>query len=151
MTTPPPTAADPSASVVAAQAALAGEHACVYGYGIVGAHLPGDAAAAHEALDEHRVRRDALTRLIRAAGAEPVAALSTYVPPSPVTDQTTATALAVTMEQRLGDLYADLVAAADSPELCGLAARGLVAVSRRQVQWGAAVDAFPGLEGRVAG
>ncbi|MBB5789891.1 ferritin-like domain-containing protein [Jiangella mangrovi] len=136
-------------SLDATQAALAGEHACVYGYGVVGAHLPDGGPAALSALAAHRERRDALTALIRAAGEDPVAAEPGYALPSPVTDEASARALAVLLEERLGGLYADLVGAADSPELRELAARGVVSVAVQALAWGGAPAAFPGLDGRV--
>ncbi|PZF80254.1 DUF4439 domain-containing protein [Jiangella anatolica] len=133
----------------AAQAALAGEHACVYGYGVAGAHLPDRAEEALGALTAHRSRRDALTALIVAAGAEPGAAEPGYALPSPVTDPASAQALAVLLEQRLGALYADLVGAAATPELRELAVRAVVASSVQALTWGGAPSAFPGLDGRV--
>ncbi|TDE14081.1 ferritin-like domain-containing protein [Jiangella asiatica] len=137
------------ASVEAAQAALAGEHACVYGYGVVGAHLPDDGVPARRALAAHRDRREALAAQLRAAGAEPVAAEPGYALPEPVSDESGARRLAATMEQRLAGLYADLVAAAATPELRELAARGVVTAAVDALTWGAAPVAFPGLDGRV--
>lgn len=151
MTTTPSPSAEPSGGpeVEAAQAALAGEHACVYGYGVLGAHLPDDAPAARAALATHRARRDQLTALIAAAGAEPVAAEPGYALPSPVTDEASALALGVLLEERLGALYADLAGAATTPELRELAVRGVVAVTVQALAWGGAPTAFPGLDGRV--
>ncbi|WP_198663520.1 ferritin-like domain-containing protein [Jiangella endophytica] len=145
--TPAPAAAD--AGIEAAQAALAGEHACVYGYGVVGAHLPGDAETARDALATHRTRRDELTALIVAAGSAPVAAEPGYALPSPVTDAASARALGVLLEERLGALYADVVGAATTPELRAFAVRGVVAATVQAIAWGGAPTAFPGLDGRV--
>lgn len=136
------------AGVEAAQAALAGEHACIYGYGVVGAYLPDDGEPAHQALAAHRARRDALAGLLRAAGADPVAAASTYALPSPVTDEASARALAALMEERLSALYADLVVAG-SPELRRLAAQGVVAAATQVARWAGTVTAFPGLDDRL--
>jgi hypothetical protein len=136
-------------SIDAAQAALAGEHACVYGYGVAGAHLPDGAESAHAALAAHRARRDALTALIRSEGADPVAAEPGYALPSPVTNEASAAALAVLLEERLGALYADLVGAATSPELREFAVRGVVAATVQALAWGGSAAAFPGLDGRV--
>lgn len=135
--------------VAAAQAALSGEHACIYGYGVVGAHLPGDAEPAHEGLQRHRARRDALAALLTADGVEPVAAAATYALPRPVTDAASAAQLARETERRLAALYADLVAAAGSPEMREFAARALVGANSAVLsQWEAAQVAFPGLHGR---
>jgi hypothetical protein len=137
--------------VAAAQAALAGVHACVYGYGVVGAHLPDGAEPAHEALAAHRAARDDLATLITEAGATPVAALSGYALPTPVTDETTAAALAALMEDRLVALYIDLVAATDegSAGLRALAAREVAAAGARLARWGGEPTAFPGLDERL--
>ncbi|TDD67943.1 DUF4439 domain-containing protein [Jiangella aurantiaca] len=152
-TTPAPTpsasAASADAGVEAAQAALAGEHACVYGYGVVGAHLPDGAEPAHAALAAHRSRRDELTALIGDAGADPVAAEPRYALPSPVTDEASAQALAVLLEERLGALYADVVGTATTPELREFAVRGVVMAAVQALAWGGAPTAFPGLDGRV--
>lgn len=136
-------------TIDAAQAALAGEHACVYGYGVVGAHLPDGGPAALAALAAHRDRRDALMVLIREAGADPVAAEPGYALPSPVTDGATARALAVLLEERLGALYADLVGTAETPELREFAVRGVVAAAVQALSWGGSPTAFPGLDGRL--
>ncbi|MYS45182.1 DUF4439 domain-containing protein, partial [Streptomyces sp. SID5998] len=48
--------------LTAAQAALAAEHAAVYGYGVVGGRIGRERRAeARTAYDAHRARRDALT------------------------------------------------------------------------------------------
>lgn len=134
--------------LTAAQAALAGEHACVYGYGVVGAHLSDDAETAARALQAHRGRRDDLAALIRAGGGEPEASAPTYELPQPVTDAASASKLAVLMETRLVALYADLVGAAQSGELREFAAQALVAASVARGRWGGEPVAFPGLSGR---
>ncbi|SDU76350.1 ferritin-like domain-containing protein [Jiangella alkaliphila] len=157
MTTPPSSAtpspstapAEPEGEVAAAQAALAGEHACVYGYGVAGAHLPDGVEAALAALTTHRTRRDELIALIAAAGAEPVAAEPGYALPAPVTDEASALTLAVLLEERLGALYADVVGVAITPELREFAVRGVVSATVQALAWGGAPTAFPGLDGRV--
>ncbi|RIQ34876.1 DUF4439 domain-containing protein [Jiangella rhizosphaerae] len=141
--------ASADAGVDAAQAALAGEHACVYGYGVVGAHLPDGAEPAHTALAAHRSRRDELAALIAGTGADPVAAEPGYALPSPVTDEASARALAVLLEERLGALYADVVGAATTPELREFAVRGVVMSAVQALSWGGSPVAFPGLDGRV--
>lgn len=148
--TTPAVPATPADAQAAAQAALAGEHACVYAYGVVGAHLDEDAAdTARAALAAHRSRRDALSTWIRADGGRPDAGFASYALPTPVTDDATARGLAAELEHRLGSLLADLVAASDDPALRELAARGLVDTALRAMTWsGTASPAFPGLDGR---
>ena len=58
----------------ALQAVLAGEHAAVYAFGVVGGRLRGvaDEYDASAAYDRHRARRDRVTAELLAAGASPV-------------------------------------------------------------------------------
>ncbi|NUR64772.1 MAG: DUF4439 domain-containing protein, partial [Streptomyces sp.] len=66
----------------ALQAALAAEHAAVYGYGVVGGRIREERRSeARAAYDAHRARRDALAREVRDLGAEPVAASAAYALP----------------------------------------------------------------------
>ncbi|WP_159057426.1 DUF4439 domain-containing protein, partial [Streptomyces scabiei] len=55
-----------SGELKAVQAALAAEHAAVYGYGVVGGKI-GQArqGEARSAYDAHRARRDRLVRVVR--------------------------------------------------------------------------------------
>lgn len=143
-------AAPPSAELDAMQALLAGEHSCVYGYGVVGAQLDGDAEdSAREGLEVHRARRDALEADIRALDAQPVAALPGYALPFPVTDAAEARQLAQTLEQRIQPLYIDLVGAA--PDVAGreFAARAVVDAAARAAAWTTQTTAFPGLQDRA--
>ncbi|HJU96942.1 MAG TPA: ferritin-like domain-containing protein [Jiangellaceae bacterium] len=131
----------------ALQAALAGEHACVYGYGLVGAHAgTRDEPAARAAYESHRARRDLLAAQLRARRAEPVAALPAYGVPFAVTDAVTASRLAGLLEERLAPLYADLVAVAANPVLREQAARALVETSVRSAGWTGGIRALPGLD-----
>jgi Domain of unknown function (DUF4439) len=80
--------------------ALRAEHAAIYGYGLVGAHL--DAATVPLALAAeaaHRSTRDALVVLLASRGQTPPPAELAYVPPAPVTDQAAALRLAITIEE----------------------------------------------------
>jgi len=81
-------------------AALRAEHAAIYGYGLVGAHL--DAATVPLALAAeatHRSTRDALVLRLSGQGAAPPPAEPAYTPPGQVTDQASALRLAVTIEE----------------------------------------------------
>jgi Domain of unknown function (DUF4439) len=80
--------------------ALRAEHAAIYGYGLVGAHLDaGTVPLALAAEAAHRSRRDALVVLLAARGRTPPPAELAYAPPAPVTDQAGALRLAVTIEE----------------------------------------------------
>jgi Domain of unknown function (DUF4439) len=86
-------------TVEALSAALSAEHAAVYGYGVVGAHLDaaGKAAAA-DAENVHRNRRDALILRLTQEKVTPPAAAAAYALPFQVTDRVTALKLAVALE-----------------------------------------------------
>ncbi|MEV5510479.1 ferritin-like domain-containing protein [Streptomyces orinoci] len=138
------------AALEAAQAALSGEHAAVYGYGVAGGHLEGARAAqAQEAYQAHRSRRDALERTVRELGGRPMAAAAGYRLPFPVTDADSAVRLAAELENRLAGVYADLVRAA-SGALRGEAAAALREAAVRSVRWQGDGVAFPGLAERAA-
>ncbi|MER7520826.1 ferritin-like domain-containing protein [Streptomyces sp. NPDC126499] len=133
----------------AAQAALAAEHAAVYGYGVVGARVGdgrrGEATAAYEA---HRARRDALRRTMRDLGGEPVAAAAGYALPFPVPDGAAAVRLAAVLEDRVAGVYSDLVRSADGP-LRRDAAAALREAAVRAVRWRGSDVTFPGLAERA--
>ncbi|WP_328422783.1 ferritin-like domain-containing protein [Streptomyces sp. NBC_00443] len=134
----------------ALQAALAAEHAAVYGYGVVGGRISQERRSeARAAYDAHRVRRDALAREVRDLGAQPVAASPAYALPFPVSDSPAAVRFATGLEDRLAGVYSDLVRAAEG-ELRGTAAEALREAAVRAVRWRGESVAFPGLAERAA-
>ncbi|HEU5158822.1 MAG TPA: ferritin-like domain-containing protein [Streptosporangiaceae bacterium] len=135
--------------VAALQAALAAEHATVYGYGVAGARLRGDAqATAHLLWQSHRAKRDRLADLIIARRAEPVAAAPAYRLPIQVTSSRTAGLLAAAMEDRLAAAYLALVGV-DEAKLRTLGAQSMQEAVIRACRWraGPTRSAFPGLGG----
>ncbi|MFF9818325.1 ferritin-like domain-containing protein [Streptomyces sp. NPDC014006] len=132
----------------ALQAALAAEHAAVYGYGVVGGRI-GTArrAEARAAYDAHRARRDALVREVRDRGARPVAAAAGYALPFPVPDADAAVRLAADLEDRVAGVYSDLVRAS-AGERRREAAGALREAAVRAVRWRGGSVAFPGLAER---
>ncbi|MFF0742051.1 DUF4439 domain-containing protein [Streptomyces sp. NPDC004111] len=132
-------------NVTAVQAALAAEHAAVYGYGVVGGRVgAGRRTEAKEAWDAHRSRRDALARTVRDLGGKPVAAQPAYALPFAVPDAAAAAKLAAVLEDRVAGVYSDLVRAADGP-LRREAAAALREAAVRAVRWRGSSVAFPGL------
>ncbi|MBU6245780.1 MAG: DUF4439 domain-containing protein [Actinomycetales bacterium] len=129
----------------ARNAAIAGEDACIYAYGIIGAHL---AAAgqrkARRALDSHRAWRD---RLLAAGDYVPGSAA--YELPFPVQDAAAARRLAILVEQRMVPAYADL-AASTSGDLRAQAVQAGCECAARSVAWGGPTQAFPGLDSPAA-
>ncbi|MGW0885167.1 ferritin-like domain-containing protein [Streptomyces sp. NPDC002671] len=136
------------AELSALQAALAAEHAAVYGYGVVGGQI-GEArrTEARAAYDAHRSRRNALAREVRDLGGRPVAANAGYALPFPVPDSAAAVRLAAQLEERLAGVYADLVRAATGARR-GSAAAALREAAVRAVRWSGESVAFPGLAER---
>ncbi|WP_427894485.1 ferritin-like domain-containing protein [Kribbella sp. GL6] len=129
----------------ALQAALAGEHAAMYGVGVAGGKLNGARFTAATALfGAHRDNRDHLSALIVAAGQTPVAAEPAYQLPQPVTNAATATALILSVERRIAAVYGDLVEAAEQAPVRLFAIDALQTAAGNQLAWGGAPVAFPG-------
>ncbi|MFE5483284.1 ferritin-like domain-containing protein [Streptomyces sp. NPDC056527] len=133
----------------AAQAALAAEHAAVYGYGVVGGRIGTERRTeATSAYEAHRARRDGLRRTVRDLGGEPAAAAAGYELPFPVPDTAAAVRLAAVLEDRVAGVYSDLVRAAEGP-LRRDAAAALREAAVRAVRWRGTDVTFPGLAERV--
>ncbi|MFD8234255.1 ferritin-like domain-containing protein [Streptomyces sp. NPDC059696] len=133
----------------ALQAALAAEHAAVYGYGVVGGRIgDGKRAEALTAYDAHRARRDALVREVKDLGGRPVAASAGYALPFQVPDSAAAVRLAAELEDRVAGVYADLVRAAGGGRRA-LAVEALREAAVRAVRWRGESVAFPGLAERA--
>ena len=135
----------------ALQAALAGEHAAVYAYGVVGARLQGrpDERQAQSGYDAHRQRRSTITRLLTGAGATPTPAAAAYDLGGPVSTSTAARALAAGVETRAAATYADVVGAATGA-VRQSAALWLADAAVRSTGWSGRPATFPGLPGRSA-
>jgi hypothetical protein len=129
----------------ALQAALAAEHAAVYGYGVVGAYLTGDSRAAATAdWVAHRNARDELEAMLRTRGSQPGPAAIAYRLPIPVRTSGQAIALAVILEERIATAYLGLVALS-TPALRELGALELRASALRAAFWRGSTVPFPGL------
>ncbi|GAA3758861.1 ferritin-like domain-containing protein [Salinactinospora qingdaonensis] len=141
--TPDSTATAESDDVATLQAALRAEHAAIYGYGYIGAHLSEDARERSRAyLDAHRDSRDRLRDELVALGAQPAATQSAYQLPDS-DDEAGLSQYAALLEQTTGQAYLEL-AAATAPPLRDLAARALQTATVRALSWGAENVAFPG-------
>lgn len=136
--------------LAAAQAALAAEHAAVYGYGVVGGRIAQPRRAeARTAYDAHRARRDTLRRTVRDLGGQPEAAAAAYALPFAVPDGPAAVRLAAELEDRVAAVYADLVRSSDGARRRE-AADALREAAVRAVRWRGTGVAFPGLPERAA-
>jgi hypothetical protein len=147
---PVTTTAVPTA-VQALQAALAAEHAAVYGYGVAGAMLTGaDQAAALADWRAHQEARDTLETMIAKLGATPVAASAAYALPFAVRGAGSARRLAATLEDRVTQAYLGVVAVTDET-LRTFGALAMLPPANRAVAWRGSTTAFPGMgDGKVS-
>lgn len=151
MTTSDSAGADGTGRTLAAvQAALAAEHAAVYGYGVVGGRIvERRRTEAREAHSAHRARRDALRRAVRELGGRPEAAAAAYALPFSVPDSAAAQRLAAELEDRVAAVYADVVSATEGARRRDAAA-ALREAAVRSARWRGSSVAFPGLTERRA-
>jgi hypothetical protein len=145
---------EPSAAgeAEALNAALAAEHAAVWGYGVVGATLaPDKQKLAAEAESAHRDARDGLVAVLSEHGADPVDAEGAYELPFPVLSETDAATLAVTLEDGVSGAYVRLLGDAAERATRELAVDALSATEVRAVAWRTrakqqpVTNPFPGL------
>lgn len=133
------------AELQALQAALAAEHAAVYGYGVAGAMLSGtDQALAMTDWKAHREARDTLQAMITKLGATPVAASAAYELPFTVRNARSARRLAATLEEGVTQAYLGLVAVRDET-LRTFGALAMLPPAGRAVAWRGSTVAFPGM------
>jgi hypothetical protein len=131
----------------ALQAALAAEHAAVYGYGIAGAMLTGgDQAAALADWRSHQEARDTLEAMIVKLGATPVAASAAYELPFAVQGAGSARRLAAALEDGVTQAYLGVVAVTDTT-LRTFGALAMQPPANRAVAWRGSTVAFPGMGG----
>jgi len=133
----------------ALQAGLAGEHAALYVYGVLGGRVsvsaqPDLANRLRTAYDLHRGRRDQLVAMVRAEGAPPVAAEVSYRLPNPARTPAQLRAAALEIEQRCTAVYADMVGATAGANR-QWAIDALIDASVRQLGFGGGAEAFPGI------
>jgi hypothetical protein len=134
-----------AAAVAALQAALAAEHAAVYGYGVAGAMLSGAAGTQARAdYAAHQVARDTLEAMLTKLGAIPVAASPAYRLPFAVTGTASAKKLATVLEEGVTRAYLGVVAV-NSPALRTFGATAMQTSANRAVTWRGSTVAFPGM------
>ncbi|HZN18361.1 MAG TPA: ferritin-like domain-containing protein [Micromonosporaceae bacterium] len=116
-------------------AALAAEHAAIYGYGVAGAQLTGATQeAARQAEAAHRTRRDALLVRLTADGASAPPAEPAYALPFPVTGPVAAARLGVHLEERAAAVWRRALVATTGPTR-RLALDALVDCAVRATRW----------------
>jgi hypothetical protein len=134
----------------ALQRSLAGEHAAVYVYGVLGGRVsvseePGLSSLLTSAYDVHRGRRDELNAMVRAKKGDPVAAEPSYQLPTPsrTTDQIRAAARIT--EERSSAVYADAVGSTSRADR-RWAIEALRDAAVRELSFGGQAERFPGLQ-----
>jgi hypothetical protein len=150
-----PGALDESTENAALGNALAAEHAAVWGYGVVGAALGGDARQqAAGAESAHRDVRDQVGALLAAREADVVDAEGAYALPFPVLSEIDAAALGAVLEDGVARAWVRVLDQAAERSTRELAVGVLSAAEVRAVSWRAAAGQtpvtrpFPGLPGQ---
>lgn len=133
------------------QAALAGEHAAVYVYGVIGGRVsvsaePALAERVRAAYTQHRARRDQLVAILRAAGEEPVASEVSYELPNQAQSARQLRSASATIELRACGVYADVVGSTSQANR-QWALDAVEDSAVRALGFGAAPEAFPGITG----
>lgn len=126
-TAAPSTAAGKLAGDVsrALQVALAAEQAAVWAYDLVAAYDPDDANIIATIRTGHLARRDATASLLAGGGAKAPVTAPGYSLPAPVTDPTSARALAATIEGDCAAAWRGVIGTTDSIALRTTALAGL--------------------------
>jgi len=133
----------------ALQTALAGEHASIYLYSVIGGRIsfskaPTTAGAIDAAYAAHRARRDQLQLAIRALGGEPVVPQVAYETSGPVDTTAQIVAEALGIETRCAEVYAQAVANTTEDNR-RWAVDALSDAAVRMLSFGGRPSAFPGL------
>ena len=134
--------------VAALQAALAGEHAALYVYGVLGAQTSASAtpqlfAAVSDAYAIHRDRRDHLTDLVLQEGGTPVASDPAYEIPRSLGSASEVARAALGLERRSAATYAWLVANTVRDQR-RWAIRALTDTAVRELGFRGSPEIFPG-------
>ncbi|CAN5266272.1 ferritin-like domain-containing protein [soil metagenome] len=132
----------------ALQRTLAGEHAAIYVYGVLGGRVsatsePTLAAELRAAYSVHRARRDQLVAMVAAEGAEPVPAAVGYEVPTPARTASQCRTTARKVESRCAQGYAATVASTARAHR-QWAIEALEDAAVRGLRFGAEADSFPG-------
>jgi uncharacterized protein DUF4439 len=134
----------------ALQRTLAGEHAAVYVYGVLGGRTsasaqPSLAGRLTSAYVTHRHRRDQLTAMVRAHRGVPVAAEVSYALPNAARTPRQLQAAALVVERRCAAVYADAVGSTSRRDR-SWALDALSDTAVRQLSFGGGPETFPGVE-----
>jgi hypothetical protein len=130
-------------TVEALRNALKAEHAAIFGYGVVGAHLAGATQdAARQAEQLHRSRRDQVALRVEEAGGQLVAAEPAYALPVVVTDSQSAMALAAKLEDGASGAWREALSGTTGDDR-RLALDALIACAVMATRWRQAAQIQP--------
>jgi hypothetical protein len=139
-----PGALDEGTENAALNDALAAEHAAVWGYGVVGAALAGDARqTAAVAESAHRDVRDQVSALLAGRKADVVDAQGAYALPFPVLSEVDAAALGAVLEDGVATAWVRVLDQAAERSTRELAVGVLSATEVRAVGWRIAAGKTP--------
>ena len=132
------------------QSALAAQHAALYVSGALGAQTSASATPELFALlqatyEQHRASRDELSALIRAEGAEPVAAEAAYALPDDLGTPTAVSAAGLAVERACSTAWAYLVGTSPQADR-GYALEGLKMTAVRELAFRGTPEMFPGTD-----
>jgi hypothetical protein len=137
-------ALDESTENAALAGALAAEHAAVWGYGVVGAALGGNARQqAADAESAHRDVRDRVSALLAGRKADVVDAEGAYALPFPVLSEVDAAALGAVLEDGVAAAWVRVLDQAAERSTRELAVDVLSEAEVRAVSWRAAAGRTP--------
>ncbi|MDQ3616886.1 MAG: ferritin-like domain-containing protein [Actinomycetota bacterium] len=133
----------------ALQVTLAGEHAAIYVYAVLGGRVsvsadPAMASRLVAGYTTHRARRDQLVAMVTAVGAEPAVAETSYELPNPSLVSAQLERAALETEQRCTAVYADMVASTSRANR-QWAIDALTDSAVRQLGFGGDPSPFPGV------
>ena len=124
--------------------ALAAEHAAIYGYGLVSAHvMPDDNELVSEALAQHRDRREALVALMNERSLKAPLPATGYRLPMVVNNATNAAKLAVLMESDCAVAWRAVLEQADSDSDREFGTKALTQCAVLAARWRKVLGAWP--------
>ncbi len=127
--------------------AVAAEHAAIYGYGVVSAHvMPEDNELVSQSVAEHRDRREAALKILAERSAKAPLPAPGYQLPLVVGAQKTAAKLAVRMETDCAVAWRAVLEQSDSDQDREFATKALTQCAVRAARWRRVLGAWPTTE-----
>lgn len=142
--TSPTTTGPQNPDDAALAAAIAAEHATIYGYGFVSAHTTADVNdLVTDSLTEHRTRRDAANSLLDSRSVIPPIAAVGYQLPITVKGAIDAATLAVRMESDDAAAWRAVLEQAKSTQDRAFAVTALTECAVRAARWRQVLNTWP--------